>query len=86
MDGPSDFFAQHPALYRVALAGPLLTTVCALAKARGADQRQALGYRSLAAVTAVQVVGLLRMRPGRTPRSPTRGGLRSRRPRAASGA
>ena len=68
---PDEFFQQHPRLYGVALAGPTLTCGYALARMRDAgDARQVWGYAALAAVTAVQVVGLLRWRP-RGARAPT---------------
>lgn len=61
---PEDFFELHPRVYGVALAGPTLTCGYALVRARGeSDGRQALGYAALAAVTAVQLVGLLRWWP-----------------------
>lgn len=61
--GPAEHFQQHPVQYWLALAGPVLTTVYALAKMRGAaDRRQARRYAALAAVTAFQAVGLLRIR------------------------
>jgi hypothetical protein len=66
LDGPAEFFAQHPALYWLALAGPVLTTVYAVAKMRSAtDRQQAQRYGALAAVTGVQAIGLARIRPGR---------------------
>lgn len=61
---PEEFFRRHPWVYGVALAGPTLTCGYSLVRARGASGgRQALGYAALAAVTAVQVVGLLRWWP-----------------------
>jgi hypothetical protein len=60
--GPAEHFQQHPVQYWLALAGPVLTTVYAVAKMRAADGRQARRYAALAAVTAFQAVGLLRLR------------------------
>jgi hypothetical protein len=64
--GPAEYFEQHRVQYWLALAGPFLTTAYALAKRRGAaNRRQARLYGALAALTAAQAVGLLRIRPGR---------------------
>ena len=67
---PEEFFSQHPRLYGLALSGPALTCGYALTKMRGApDRRQQCRYAALAALTAVQFVGLLRWRPTRPPAS-----------------
>jgi hypothetical protein len=64
--GPAEYFQQHPRRYWLALAGPDLTTGYALARLRRAtDRPQALRYAALAALTAVQAVGLARIHPGR---------------------
>jgi hypothetical protein len=64
--GPAEYFEQHPVQYWLALTGPVLTTAYAVAKMRGAaNRRQARLYGALAALTAAQAVGLLRIRPGR---------------------
>jgi hypothetical protein len=61
--GPAEYFEQHPVQYWLALTGPVLTTAYAVGKMRGAaDGRQARRYAALAAVTACQAVGLLRIR------------------------
>lgn len=74
---PEEFFQQHPRLYGLALAGPALTCGYALARMRGAaDRRQVWGYGALAAVTAVQFLGLLRWRPDRLARLERRRGTR----------
>ena len=66
--GPTEYFRQHPRGYWLALAGPVLTTGYAVARLRrAADRAQALRYAALAVLTAIQVVGLARIRPGRSP-------------------
>jgi hypothetical protein len=73
--GPKEFFGEHPQLYWLALSGPILTAGCSLAAMRRAgDERQSHRYAALAALSAVQTVGLARIRPsgGARPRTRSR--------------
>jgi hypothetical protein len=62
--GPREFFQSHPTLYRLAVTGPILTVAYSLVRMRPvADPRNARRHAALAAVTAVQGLGLSRIRP-----------------------
>jgi membrane protein required for beta-lactamase induction len=62
--GPREFFGKHPRLYWLALAGPILTAGYSLvAMRRAGDTLQARRYAALLAVSAVEALGLARIRP-----------------------
>jgi hypothetical protein len=70
---PEEFFQAHPRVYWLALAGPALTAIYASARLSSASEaQQAWGYGALAAVTAAQAIGVVRLRPTRPhpPRTP----------------
>jgi hypothetical protein len=62
--GPREFFEKHPQLYRLALFCPISCAGYALVSMRRAgDARRARRYAALAALTSVQAVGFVRLRP-----------------------
>jgi hypothetical protein len=94
--GPREFFGEHPQLYWLALSGPILTAGCSLvAMCRAGDERQSRRYAALAALSALQAIGLARIRPSGDARPRTgsrwlapccrRTAQHARRPRADPG-
>jgi hypothetical protein len=67
--GPGEFFQDHPVLYWLALAAPVLTAAYSLVRMRqAADPRQARRHAALAAVTAAKALALARIRPSASAR------------------